>query len=464
MTTIQRKRIKYTIQDVKNSFEKENYKVLSIEYKYKEKIKFICPNNHEDEIRYNAFLFGKRCKKCGNINIGKKKMIKIEDIKERLSKYNFTVLSDYDEEKKFEYKCPQGHKMKTTYATFYGRKNKCLDCKINRYEKYDYEKVKKIFSDTGYTLTSTNYINAATDLNYICNNGCENKITLNRLQIGQRCNKCTNSTKNTYTYNSVNILFTQLNFILYLDCNIDKNIVININTTLVNYKCPLNHDNNNILLRNWLRSEHKCKICNINEKKTRNNFSIEFIREEFNKKDFKLIDESQYITNLSELDIECYKYHKTKLSFSDFYYKGYGCKKCTQSKLDANTNMILKTIPNITVEKQKKYDDCIDTKCLPFDFCINNKFLIECDGIQHFKPVKYFGGVVRHEIQNKHDKIKNEYCCKNKIPLLRISYKDIKDIEKIIKKFIINLDIMKKDVPIYWSDEELYSKMINELK
>lgn len=463
MTSIKKKNLKYTIEDVKNSFEKEKYKILSTKYTYGEKVKFICPDNHEDEMLYAAFLSGRRCRKCGIISASKKHSMSIDVITERLLKYNFKVLSDFDEEKKFDCECPFGHKMKITYSMFYSRVHKCLHCKKNRYEKYDYEKVKKIFEDIEYILTSTEYKDCSTKLNFICNNGCENTITLNDLLSGRRCNNCTSNKFNTYTYNSVNNLFIEKKFILHLDDNIDKNCVVSI-CTLLHYTCPFNHSDSKTL-NNWLRSKYKCKECNINEKKTRNNFSIKFVKEEFDKKDFKLLDESQYITNLSELDIECYKYHKTKLSFSDFYYKGYGCKKCTQSKLDANTNMILKTIPNITVERQKKYDNCIDVKCLPFDFCINNKFLIECDGIQHFKPVKYFGGIVRHEIQNKHDKIKNEYCCKNKIPLLRISFKDIKNIEKNIKEFMINIEeIMKKDIPINWSNEELYSKMINELK
>lgn len=459
-----KKILKYTIVDVKNSFEKENYKVLSTKYIYGEKVKFICPNKHEDEIRYAAFLVGKRCRQCGIISASKKNTLSIDVIRERLLEYNFKVLSDFDDKKEFEYECSLGHKMKTTYQTFYGRVYKCLECKNNRKnKKYTYDEVKKIFLDNDYTLISTTYRDSMTILNFICNNGCKNTITLDALQSGRRCNKCTTKKSNIYTYEIINNLFMENNFTLHLDNNINKNEIITLRTSL-NYTCPFNHNDSKIL-SNWLRSKYKCKTCYINEKKTRNNFSTKFIREEFEKKDFKLLDETQYITNLSELDVECYKYHKTKLSFSDFYYKGYGCKKCTQSKLDANTNMILKSIPNTFIERQKKFEDCIDANCLPFDFYVNNKFLIECDGVQHFKPVNYFGGIIRHEIQIKHDKIKNNYCYKNKIPLLRIAYKDIKNIEKIIKEFMNNLDeFSKQDIPIFWSNKELYSKMIDDLK
>lgn len=58
-----------------------------------------------------------------------------------------------------------------------------------------------------------------------------------------------------------------------------------------------------------------------------------------------------------------------------------------------------------------------------FDFAIieNNQIirLIEFDGEQHFKDVPKWGGL---ELQQKRDKIKNEYALTNNIPLVRIPY------------------------------------------
>ena len=50
------------------------------------------------------------------------------------------------------------------------------------------------------------------------------------------------------------------------------------------------------------------------------------------------------------------------------------------------------------------------------------------DGIQHFKPVNYFGGLIAFECQKIRDKKKDEYCIKNNIHLLRISHiEDVND-------------------------------------
>jgi len=49
---------------------------------------------------------------------------------------------------------------------------------------------------------------------------------------------------------------------------------------------------------------------------------------------------------------------------------------------------------------------------------------IEFDGIQHFEPVLKFGGEKSLIINKIRDSIKDEYCKKNNIYLLRIKYSD----------------------------------------
>lgn len=63
---------------------------------------------------------------------------------------------------------------------------------------------------------------------------------------------------------------------------------------------------------------------------------------------------------------------------------------------------------------------------------------IEYDGRQHIEPVNFGGcddntAVDAFNQTQKHDKIKTEYCKKNNIKLIRISYKDYNDIGKILK-------------------------------
>lgn len=64
-----------------------------------------------------------------------------------------------------------------------------------------------------------------------------------------------------------------------------------------------------------------------------------------------------------------------------------------------------------------------------FDFYIENKYAIEFDGEQHFIDCSE-EGYFRHGIETiqEHDKIKNQYCKDNNIPLIRIPYIHLKDL------------------------------------
>ena len=62
-----------------------------------------------------------------------------------------------------------------------------------------------------------------------------------------------------------------------------------------------------------------------------------------------------------------------------------------------------------------------------FDFAIFSNedkllFLLEYDGEQHYKEINFF----RNSLENiqMRDKMKEEYCLKNNIKLIRISYKE----------------------------------------
>lgn len=63
---------------------------------------------------------------------------------------------------------------------------------------------------------------------------------------------------------------------------------------------------------------------------------------------------------------------------------------------------------------------------------------IEYDGQQHFYVIdNWFGGKKQLVRTQENDRIKTNYCLKNEIRLNRITYKDFKNIESILVKFIL---------------------------
>lgn len=77
-------------------------------------------------------------------------------------------------------------------------------------------------------------------------------------------------------------------------------------------------------------------------------------------------------------------------------------------------------------KQEYSFDDLRDKYPLRFDFAVFNQeklfFLIEYDGKQHENPVEYFGGEEAFIKLKQHDKMKDDYCKLNNIPLLRIKH------------------------------------------
>lgn len=98
---------------------------------------------------------------------------------------------------------------------------------------------------------------------------------------------------------------------------------------------------------------------------------------------------------------------------------------------------------NIIFEKQKSFDSCRFETGYParFDFYINNDFLLEFDGSQHFYSANSgWNNDIRLEKTRKNDSYKNNWCRENNIPLKRIPYwvKDVLTIEDIMSdKYLI---------------------------
>lgn len=98
---------------------------------------------------------------------------------------------------------------------------------------------------------------------------------------------------------------------------------------------------------------------------------------------------------------------------------------CLNSKGEEQICKILRE-NNIVFEQQKTFLDCRTSPKNPplrFDFYINNSFLLEFDGRQHFSSDS--SGWNTEELFEKtvtRDRIKNDYCKKHNIPLKRIPY------------------------------------------
>lgn len=80
---------------------------------------------------------------------------------------------------------------------------------------------------------------------------------------------------------------------------------------------------------------------------------------------------------------------------------------------------------NIPFEKQKTFDTCRypdSNYPAKFDFYVNNEYIIEFDGIQHFQPIEFFNQTISHSSLLQKDAYKTQWCKENHIPIIRIPY------------------------------------------
>lgn len=103
-----------------------------------------------------------------------------------------------------------------------------------------------------------------------------------------------------------------------------------------------------------------------------------------------------------------------------------GCGRHEISSKESIIESYLKS-SGVNYKAEYRFSDCKDQYSLPFDFALlssngNVRYLIEYDGKQHYQIIDYFGGEEAFKLRKYHDQIKNDYCKKNNIPLLRLPY------------------------------------------
>lgn len=145
---------------------------------------------------------------------------------------------------------------------------------------------------------------------------------------------------------------------------------------------------------------------------------------------------SKYESSNKKIIIFCNECKTTFLVKPNNHLKGCGgCPKCKSSLGERKVQLFLEK-HNIQFEKEKSFKDCIYKKPLRFDFYLPKyNICIEYDGYYHFHTTEWNNGDL-NEVKIR-DKIKNNYCKKNKIKLIRIKYTFYKTLEEILHKKII---------------------------
>ena len=188
-----------------------------------------------------------------------------------------------------------------------------------------------------------------------------------------------------------------------------------------------------------LLNGYGCNICGGSKKLT---------TEEFKEKVFDIVgDEYSVLSEYKNSETKILMRHEKcgyewlirPINFTTCYNRCPNCRNISDGESKIREWLENK---NLSYETEFSMKKCRDKRPLRFDFKVslnNGTFcLIEFDGKQHFKT----GGFINEsyiEGVRKRDKIKNDFCNKNNIPLLRIRYTEFNEINDILENFIQNV-------------------------
>lgn len=257
---------------------------------------------------------------------------------------------------------------------------KCVRKLSSESQKKTMEEVVEYFKSKGLTVTDSEYVKNSHCINFIDELGYKGNISLANLQKDRKYNLF------SYAFNRDNFIHNLNNFISINNINSEA-IEITGNDghghTVVKFKCECGEYFDTVSSRFINGLKTKCDRC---------------------------------VKAVSKIEIMTMEY------------------------LDKN---------NIEYIREHYFEGCrndSNNRPLFFDFYIQSENLcIECDGRQHYEVVK-FGGISEEEATEqfiktqRYDNIKNKYCEKNNINLIRISHKDFEN-----GKY---LEILEKILPI----------------
>jgi len=271
-----------------------------------------------------------------------------------------------------------------------------------------------------------NYQNNFTKSEIICKIHGLFYRTVKQIKNNILCDKCDDKIKSSFS-------FIKKSKEIHGD-TYDYNETIYLNSRKkLKIKCNI-HGYFQLLPCQHLRGEG-CKICKID--KDINNNRNKFIQKSNLVHSNKYIyDNINYKNNKSYINIICKIHGQFKQRPDNHLNNVNGCPKCSLSKNERIIESFL-IKNNINYKTQYSFENCKLKLKLRFDFYLPDiNTCIEFNGIQHYKPVEYFGGIKTLEYNLKKDLIKENYCNKNNIKLILIKYfenVELKLYEELIK-------------------------------
>lgn len=429
-------RPKYTYEQVRQEFDLRGYDLISTEYRGANyKLEYICRKHQDKGILTIDFKhFHDRGQGCRYCALEKPSSRRISDSKiiELCKKHGFTFIkSDSDKQHTVVYFICNKHKEKGIQKmNVVGLKKKRIGC------RYCAGNVRKSHIDFLIELKQINpnikvlsrYSTSTSPIECECLLcGHVWKTTPNRLLSAKTgCKYC------GYKKLSESKTKTHAQFINEL--SLKKPNIISLEfyqgaKTKIKFKCTKCNHVFSTSPDQILHSKFGCPKCAQSQiTKSQTKTHQEFLSE-LSRINPDLEPLETYKTDHTKILMRC-KIHnyEWRAAPNKILHRRTGCPKCSVS---TNENKICDILDKwgFKYALQQRFAECRDKYSLPFDiYLIDENILIEYDGEAHFIPIQRTASeskrttLERLHITQHHDEIKNKYCQKHNIPLIRVPY------------------------------------------
>lgn len=455
---------KYSFEFVKSEFEKRGYTLLSLENEYentRSKLRYIC-QKHKDKgeqtIDFSHLYNSNRgCYYCGREKTETSRKIDIDYDSDRKiveSKgLNYIDTQKIDGKWMILYTCNK-HKelgVQTKYRWFVLNKaqNGCAYC--NGYplpEWYVMDKKEKINPNIKILEP---YKNMTTIMKCLClkHNEPTNK-SMQDILNGEGCKYCGAEKLSEHHFMTdeevqrrINEKFDHIKVIKYLGIHNSNSI----------WFCEKHKKEFKKTLSVMLREENEsagCDECLLERKREIYAYSLEEATELLHKIHPQVDIIGDYINTTTPTLFRCNEHNHEFTSTWDYVVSRISC--CNKSRKNYKEEQVCQLIESwgYKIERGKTFKDCKDINVLPFD-CYLTDFntIVEYDGEQHFYPIKHGSQTEEDAIEKlkytqKHDEMKNEYCNKNGINLIRIPYTEFENVDSFLFDKFVELNIIKE--------------------
>ena len=239
------------------------------------------------------------------------KKLTIEFVKENFEAEGYTLLNTkyINSKQKLDYICSEGHRYSITWSDW-NSGNRCPYCAGLKKKTISF--IKSEFEKDGYTLLTTEYINAFQKLEYTCPEGHKHVISWDRWNSGNRCPYCYGNKKLTISF--IHAEFEKEGYEL-----LTKKYTGN--RQKLDYICPEGHKHS-ISWTNW-QIGYRCYYCSALVPPT-----FKYIKNEIESEGYTLISDV-YINAREKLIIKCPEGHIFKSSWNNWGSNNHRCQKCS---------------------------------------------------------------------------------------------------------------------------------------